>query len=103
MIRGRIGASANVTLGGSGAGSGGSQCELAVGLAVGAHSGERSQWGWQWGPAVGTHTGTNQPHRAWATTSPRPNRVPNFGGAFLDSAQGDITPHWVRLLAEVVI
>ena len=39
-----FGASANVTLGGSVAGSGGSQCNLAVGLAMGAHSGE---W-WQY-------------------------------------------------------
>ena len=35
------GASANVTLGGSGAGSGAPQCDLAVGLAVEAHSGKR--------------------------------------------------------------
>ena len=39
--RGRVGASANVTLGGSGAGSGAPQCDLAVGLAVEAHSGNR--------------------------------------------------------------
>ena len=61
-------------IGDSGAGSGGSQWELTL-----------------------NRTNPIMP----TTTSPRPNRLPNFGDPSLDSAKTKKTPRWGYILAEV--
>ena len=73
------------------------------------------QCGWQWGPTVGSGggvAGSGGSQRELAlnrtnplmptTTSPRPNRLPNFGGPSLDSAKTTKTPEMGYLLAEVM-